>query len=152
MKGTGLQLLKRRWFLTSHMPLFSIAFSSFRAPQMALFTRHFAGCQRTSRVGIMRAMFYREFATTPHPSNINDSCCKHLFVALQPQILIFDRSKDDELPTPPPLTCTLGCHFTKWHSVAPEAVSRLAQWERFCDTSSVKRNIAEVRYYFRQYI
>jgi hypothetical protein len=77
------------------MPLFSIAFSSFRAPQMALFTRHFAGCQRTSRVGIMRAMFYCEFATTPHPSNINDSCCKHLFVALQPQILIFDRSTCD---------------------------------------------------------
>jgi hypothetical protein len=79
------------------MPLFSIAFSSFRAPQMALFTRHFAGCQRTSRVGIMRAMFYREFATTPHPSNINDCCWKHLFVALQPQILIFDRSTCDQM-------------------------------------------------------
>ena len=43
----------------------------------------------------MRAMFYCDFATTPHPSNINDSCCKHLFVALQPQILIFDRSTCD---------------------------------------------------------
>ena len=73
------------------------AFASYGAPQLALFTGHFAGCQRTSRVGIMRAMFYREFATTLHPSNINDSCCKHLFVALQPQILIFDRSTCDQM-------------------------------------------------------
>ena len=82
-KGTCLQLLKRRWFLTSHMLLFSIAFVSYRAPRFQLFTRHFAGWQRTSRVEIMRAKFYREFATTPHPSNINDSCCKHLLIALQ---------------------------------------------------------------------
>ena len=43
----------------------------------------------------MRAMFYCEFATTLNPSNINDNCWKHLFVALQPQILIFDRSTCD---------------------------------------------------------
>jgi hypothetical protein len=79
------------------MPLFSIAFVSYRAPHLHLFTRHFANCQRTSRVEIMRAKFYCELATTPHPSNINDSCCKLLLVALQPQILIFDRSTWDQM-------------------------------------------------------
>jgi hypothetical protein len=51
----------------------------------------------TSRVEIMRAKFYCEFATSPHPSNINDSCFKHLLVAWQPQILILDRSTCDQM-------------------------------------------------------
>jgi hypothetical protein len=83
--------------LTSHMPLFSIAFVSYRAPRFQHFTRHFASCQRTSRVEIMRAKLYCEFATTPHPLYINDSCFKHLLVALQPQILILDRSTCDQM-------------------------------------------------------
>jgi hypothetical protein len=79
------------------MLLFSIAFVSYGAPRFQLFTRHFTSCQRTSRVEIMRAKFYCDIATTPHPSSINESLWKHLFVAWKPQILILDRSRCDQM-------------------------------------------------------
>jgi hypothetical protein len=46
---------------------------------------------------MMRTKFNSKFSNAPNPSNDNKSCCKHLLVAFQPQILIFDRSKCDDI-------------------------------------------------------
>ena len=48
----------------------------------ATFTGHFASCQRTSRVGIMRTKLYCGVQTAQRPSIINDICSKHLIVSL----------------------------------------------------------------------